>query len=433
MDFKDLSPEDQQAIIDRVKRSRTETPALLKEGRYADAFDLVYHAALIDPESMQLAMRIAHQVEGIHLLRPDQIVLLRQHAEEKRPLAQYLYGFWLWLNHKRVADIDRVIELMEAASKWGIGDASYVLSCIYQDGVAGRVDKELSDHYFELAGKQELNFKWFRERIRGHIYGLRGEPAEPQLTVNILRDIIGLPKDTDLRWQQEREKELQTEAAQQANPRIWELLYLCYDAMGLAWAGEIYAQMGAQQGDYSCWLDLIRCRCTDYKDEDGKILPEKQDEYMRLMREGAEAGSSEMMYRLASKLSEEWENENTTDEWRAELEPEIHRWLERAAELGSGEASSRLAYAYNNGFYGYEKDQEKTWNYYHRGAMQGDIFAYYALSVLSYVANDESVPEAEREFHLPEDVDPLTPDEWDTLARVIYEGAEEPWPGDEEE
>lgn len=77
MDFKDLSPEDQQAILDRVKRARTETTALLKEGRYADAFDIVYYAALIDPESLDLSLRIAHQVEGIHLLRPDQIELLR--------------------------------------------------------------------------------------------------------------------------------------------------------------------------------------------------------------------------------------------------------------------------------------------------------------------------------------------------------------------
>ena len=193
MDFKDLSPEDQQAIVERVTRARAETPALLKEGRYADAFDLVYFAALIDPESMQLAMRIAHQVEGIHLLRPDQIELLRQHAEEKRPLAQYLYGFWLWFNRKRTADIDEVVELLEAASKWGIGDASYVLSRIYDFGEAGSVDKELSNHYYELAGTQELNFKWFRERIRDHIYGRRGEREEPENTITILRNIIGLP------------------------------------------------------------------------------------------------------------------------------------------------------------------------------------------------------------------------------------------------
>ncbi len=432
MDFKDLSPEDQQAIVERVTRARAETPALLKEGRYADAFDLVYFAALIDPESMQLAMRIAHQVEGIHLLRPDQIELLRQHAEEKRPLAQYLYGFWLWFNRKRTADIDEVVELLEAASKWGIGDASYVLSRIYDFGEAGSVDKELSNHYYELAGTQELNFKWFRERIRDHIYGRRGEREEPENTITILRNIIGLPKDTDLRWQEEREKELQTEAAQQANPRIWELLFQCYDALGLAWAGEIYAQMGAQQGDYTCWLDIIRSRCTDHKDMEGIILPKKWDEYMRIMREGAEAGSSEMMYRLGHNLCIEYDDENTTDERRAELEPEIHYWLERASELGWGEASSKLAYAYNNGFYGYAEDQEKTWNYYHRGAMQGDKFSYYALSVLTYVANDESVPEEEREFHLPADADPLTSDDWEVLGRNLYEAEEEPWPGDEE-
>ncbi len=154
MDFKDLSPEDQQAILDRVKRARTETTALLKEGRYADAFDIVYYAALIDPESLDLSLRIAHQVEGIHLLRPDQIELLRQHASEKRPLAQYLYGFWLWFNRERVTQIDDVIELMEAASKWGIGDASYVLYRIYESGCTGAIDKPLSDYYYELAGKQ---------------------------------------------------------------------------------------------------------------------------------------------------------------------------------------------------------------------------------------------------------------------------------------
>ena len=214
MDFKDLSPEDQQAIIDRVKRARLETPALLKEGRYADAFDLVYYAALTDPESLRLAVDIAQQVEGIHLLRPDQIEILRQHADKQLPLAQYLYAFWLWFNRKNAADISRVIELMEKASKWGIGDASFCLSRIYALGEAFEVNQEKSDYYYKLAGKQEMNFKWFCRKIRDHIYGRNGEQEDPQITITILRDIIGLPKDTDLRWQEERVKESQTEAGQ---------------------------------------------------------------------------------------------------------------------------------------------------------------------------------------------------------------------------
>lgn len=432
MDFKDLSPEDQQAIIDRVQRARTETPALLREGRYAEAFDLVYFAALIDPESLKLALRIAHQVEGIHLLRPDQIQLLRQHANEKRPLAQYLYAFWLWFNRQRFEEMDRVIELFEAASDWGIGDASYCLSYIYESGEACEIDQEKSDHYYDLAGRQELNFKWFRERIRDHIFGRRGEREDPQTTITILRKYIGLPEDTDLRWQTEREKELQTEAAQRAHPRIWQLLYLCYDALGIAWAGEIYAQMGTQQGDYGAWLDLIRCRCTDYKDPDGNILPDKQDECLRLLRQGAEAGSSEMMCRLAFKLGEEWEDEDTTEERRAELEPEIRRLLERASDLGSGDASSRLAYAHSNELYGYAFDSTQIWNYYHRAAMQGDHFAYYALYSLASIAESDSQPEDEPEFHLPADADPLTASQWEALGRLIYKAAEETWPDDAE-
>ena len=432
MDFKDLSPEDQQAIIERVQRARTETPALLKEGRYANAFDLVYYAALIDPESMQLAVRIAQQTEGIHLLRPDQIEILRQHAEEKRPLAQYLYGFWLWYNRKLATDIDRVVELFEAASKWGIGDASYCLFRIYAAGDSGLGDKSLCDHYYKLAGKQEMNFKWFMSKIRDHIYGRNGEQEDPQTTITILRDIIGLPKDTDLRWQEDREKELETEAAQKAHPRIWRLLYECYDALGIAWAGEIYAQMGIKQGDYSAYIDLVRCRCTDYRDEECKLLDNKQDEYERILREGAEAGSSEMMYLLGLKLYNEWGNEDTTDEHRAELEPEIHRWLERASQLGNGDASVQLGMAYLNGDYGYEQDQTETWNHFHLAAMQGLTSAYYYLYLCASAAEDESVPEAEREFHLPPDADPLTAEEWEALGRLVYEAADEAWPGDEE-
>ena len=433
MDFKDLSPEDQQAIIDRVNRARIETPALLKEGRYADAFDLIYYAALIDPESMQLAVRIAQQTEGIHLLRPDQIEILRQHADEQRPLAQYLYAFWLWFNRKNATDINRVIELMECASKWGIGDASFCLSRIYALGEAFEVDQEKSDYYYELAGKQEMNFKWFFRKIRDHIYGLNGEQEDPQTTITILRDIIGLPKDTDLRWQDEREKELQTEAAQKAYPRVWKLLYECYDALGIAWAGEIYAQMGVNQGDYGAYIDLVRCRCTDYRDEECVILDNKQDEYHRILREGAEAGSSEMMYRLGISLCTEYDKEDSTEERRAELKPEIHRWLERASQLGKGEASEQLGLAYFNGDYGYEQSQTEAWNHFHRAAMQGQISGYYYLYLCASAALDESVPEEEREFHLPPDADPLTVDEWEKLGRAVYEGADEAWPGDEDE
>lgn len=428
MDFKDLSPEDQQAIIERVKRARTETPTLLKEGRYADAFDLVYYTALIDPESTQLAVRIALQKEGIHLLRPDQIEVLRLHADENRPLAQYLYGYWLWNNRKNVKGIDRVIELMEKASKWGIGDASYCLSCIYNYGEAFEIDKEKSDYYYSLAGKQEMNFKWFISKIRDHIYGRRGEEEDPQTTITILRDIIGLPKDTDLRWQTERVKELETEAAKNAHPLIWNLLYECYDALGIAWAGEIYAQMGIDQGDYGAYLDLIRCRCTDYKDEEGKLLDNKLDEYRRILRIGAEAGSSEMMYRLGLNLSIEYDNEGTSEERRTELQPEIRRWYERASQLGNGEASEQLALAYFMGDYGFEQNQSEAWNHFHRAAIQGQTSAYYSLYLCAAAAHDESVPEEDREFHLPPDADPLTPDEWEALGRTMFEAAGEPWP-----
>ena len=433
MDFKDLSPEDQQAIMERVKRARTETPALLKEGRYADAFDLVYYAALIDPESMQLAVRLAHQTEGIHLLRPDQIEVLRQHAEENRPLAQYLYAFWLWFNRKSITEIDHVVELMEKASKWGIGDASFCLSRIYENGELCDIDKEMSSHYYQLAGKQEMNFKWFYSKIRDHIYGRRGETEDPQTTITILRDIIGLPKDTDLRWEVEREKELETEAAQQAQPRIWKLLYECYDALGIAWAGEIYAKMGIKQGDYNAYIDLIRCRCTDYKDEECKLLDNKMDEYVKILREGAEAGSSEMMYRLGLNLCIEWDNQDTTEERRAEIEPEIHRWLERASQLGNGDATEQLALAYFNGTYGYELSQAEAWHHFHRAAMQGQNSAYYSLYLCASAAENESVPEEEREFHLPPDADTLTAGQWEVMGRSMFEAAGETWPEDVED
>lgn len=432
MDFKDLSPEDRQAIIERVMRARTETPTLLKEGRYADAFDLVYYAALIDPESLQLAVRIAHQTEGVHLLRPDQIEVLRQHAEEDRPLAQYLYAYWLWFNRKRITEIDRVIELMEKASKWGIGDASFCLSRIYENGENCAIEKEKADHYYKLAGKQEMNFKWFISKIHDHIYGRKGEKEDPETTITILRNIIGLPKDTDLRWEVEREKELKTEAALKAHPRIWKLLYECYDALGIAWAGEIYAKMGIEQGDYTSYLDLVRCRCTDYKDEECKLLDDKMEEYKRILREGAEAGSSEMMYRLGLNLCIEWDNENTTEERRTEIEPEIHRWLERASQLGNGEANEQLALAYLNGDYGYELNQSEAWNHFHRAAMQGQNSAYFSLYLCAFAAQDEFVPEEEREFHLPPDADPLTAEEWEALGRLVYEAADETWPGDKE-
>lgn len=432
MDFKDLSPEDQKAIVDRVMRARNETPALLKEGRYADAFDLVYYAALIDPESMQLAVRIAQQTEGIHLLRPDQIEVLRQHAEENRPLAQYLYAYWLWFNRKRISEIDRVIELMEKASKWGIGDASFCLSRIYENGEHCEIEKDKSEHYYNLAGKQEMNFKWFYCKIRDHIYGRRGEKEDPETTITILRNIIGLPKDTDLRWEVEREKELTTEAALKAHPRIWKLLYECYDALGIAWAGEIYAKMGIEQGDYNAYIDLIRCRCTDFKDEECKLLDNKMDEYMRILREGAEAGSSEMMSRLGYKLGTEWSSEGTSPERKAELEPEIHHWLDRASQLGDGDASEQLGMAYLNGNFGYEQCREEAWNHFHRAAMQGQNTAYYSLYLCASAAEDESVPEEEREFHLPPDADPLTAEQWETMGRSVYEAAGETWPEDEE-
>ena len=92
-----------------------------------------------------------------------------------------------------------------------------------------------------------------------------------------------------------------------------------------------------------------------------------------------------------------------------------------------------IAYGYSNGFYGYNRDEIKIWHYYHRGAIQDNSFCYYALYVLCLIAQNEDVPEEEREFHLPADAEPMTADQWEMLGRAIYQGAEETWPDDEAE
>lgn len=430
MDFKDLSPEDQQAILQRVERARKEGPQLIREGRYADAFDLVYYAGLLDKQSMDIALRICHQVEGVCLLRPDQLDVLRQHAEEKKPLAQYLYGFWLWSNRPRQKDITKVVELLEAASDFGIGDASYSLGQIYQFGELGKVDVR-RQHYYEILANKQNSFKAFYESVRDHIYGRNGEEERPDITIGILRDLIGLPDDTDLRWQEEREKELQIEAAQNAHPRLWTLLFEAYDAMHLRWAGELYAQMGIRQGDLDHgYLNLIIARCTDPKDEEGNIQPEKWDEYMRIVREGAEAGSRDMMNRLGVNLAIEYDDEETSEERREELAPQIQKWLERASELGCADASEKLALAYLNGEYGYEQDCDQLWNYMHRAAMQGKPSAYYSIFLLAREAQDETVPVEDREFLLKPDMDDLPAEEWESIGRVVHEAAGETWPED---
>lgn len=428
MDFNDLSPEDQQAIIERIKRARTEASQLMIEGRYADAFDLVYYTALIDPESFKIAMRFAYQVENIHRLRPDQLEVLRQHAEEGRPLAQYLYGYWLWFNRKRMEDTYTVIELFEAASKFGIGDASNCLSYMYGSGEAGHIDEQLEHHYSELASSQQLNFKNIRYTIRNHIYGRNGEPEEPQLTITILRDIIGLPKDTDLRWQTEREEELKTEAAENANPFLWTFLYECYNALGLRWAGEIYTVKGIEKGDYSCYNDLIWCRCVDSKDDEGNLLPEKMDEYNDIVRRGAEAGSCEMMLLYARILQSEYNDEETTEKRRQELAPQIRKWLERSSELGHAEAPEVIAFAIVNSEYGYEKDPDEIWRYFHLAAMRGRHQSYCCLSIIA--AEMDGVDSEESEFTRKPWMDDLPSEEWERIGRLIAEKSNETWMGD---
>nr|MCR5820013.1 hypothetical protein [Bacteroidaceae bacterium] len=174
-----------------------------------------------------------------------------------------------------------------------------------------------------------------------------------------------------------------------------------------------------------------RCRCTDYKDPDGHLLDSKRDEYLRLLHEGAEAGSSEMMQRLGYQLTLEYNEEDTTDERRAELETEIHKWWERASQLGSGDATQDIAFAYFNGQYGYERNNLEAWKHYNKSAMQGNNDAYYYLATLAYLAWDESIADEEREFRLPPDASPLTASEWDTLGHIIYEANDMTWPDDE--
>ncbi len=431
MNFEDLSPQDQQVILQRIELGRKEAPKMMKEGRYAEAFDVIYYNALLDPESLRYALRIAQQVEGVHLLRPDQIEVLRQHAEKKRPLAQYLYAFWLLYNRKNLEEMDTVVEMLEAASQWGIGDASYVLSWIYKYGEDAVVDEELQRHYEELASSQHSEKKFFKS-IKDHIFGSDGEREEPNVTITVLRNIIGLPKNTDLRWQTEREAELETEAAQNAHPKLWHLLYLCYDALNIRWAGEIYAQMAIKQGDLDDgYDDLIWCRCVDAKDQEGHFLPDKHDELLRILREGAEANSSSMMFHYAMFLIEELEKEDTTQERCEELEPQIRQWLDRASSLGDGDATRQIAYAHLNGFYGYELDYDQAWYKSYRAAMQGNLFSYYMLFELAATAQNEDVPEEKREFLLKPDMDNRPASHWDYIGRLMYKANGKVWPADE--
>lgn len=396
----------------RVQGALAYGPKLYASHRIADFFDVVYEPTLYDNRLQPLMLRIAYDPTDINLLRPDQVELLQQHvASSKQPLPQYLYAYWLYYNRKRWSDISKVGEMMRWAAECGIGDAAWFLHKLWLSGEAGVYDEETAEDYLRHAEKYNSNMA-FVNSVEKQI------EKDPKEAISYLK---GLVNDHE-------SQPLEEGQYNSYNPYIWYLLYKAYFALERFSKAEEYARRTVDGGLVNKGYDGL-LDATQMGNEDctwGMLLP--------ILNEGNNNQSSNCLMQSSLYMAEQYDDESTTEEEREGLAPRIREMLEDAATLGNSDACCTVGSYILSERYGYERDMEQAWHWFHRGAMCGDADCIHMLYYLSSKAEDPELDHEDMAFYYSEDMEDRMPaSDWERLARKVHESRGLEWPGNYED
>lgn len=379
-----------------IQKAFEEGPDLLRDRKIAEFFDTVYMPSIWDNRLQPLMQRLALGTSAINMLRYDQVELLLNHCmSSKQPLPQFLYAYWLIYNRERWTETPHISRFMRWAADCGIGDAAWTMRNLLRSGEAGVQDMEKAD-FFEHMAEEKHSLKAYVWNMNNRIYGHNGVEADPAGVFDEVKERIQEVEDPVFLF-------LMSEALMECGEKE---------------TAEECARMAIDNGLVEQGFYCLRQLC--FIDDEGNSLEEPDhDHLMAVLEEGTAKEDPASMYLLALHLDDD------------ERTPQL---LQRAGELGDGDACEQLALAIFNGKYNLDSSElDKAWYWFHRGAMCGNVNSFYYLYYMAAYAEDPNTDKQYVQFYFTDELkDRMPADDWKRLAMTVFEANGEEWLGDYE-
>ena len=312
----------------------------LESKHFEDAFDGLFKLALTNPE----AYDYFHILPGIDTrlfhMTEEQLELVQKKAK-KYAVAQYVLGRYHQVVKPDEDSLDKATELLKSAAEAGISDAQWALATMYLYGYDGPVDYA---HYQELLSQASKNGSAMalRQRLLDLTNGEHGLEAEPKKVISIITDYL---------------------ESDENNPSKYPYLY--------AVMGDAYRKVGNKEGANECYEKADEHGY--FESEADKFLnhiegPDKdfyRVNFSMLLDFGCDANNPGCFLQRGLERAYHYTQK---DEESAGIAPEqIKEDLEKAFELGNGEAAYYLGQYYYTGDCGFEQDNEEALDWFYKG------------------------------------------------------------------
>ena len=321
---------------------KNEIEDLLKNYKFAEAFRLARTNVMTDKYSQDVILEILRVRNNVALLYDD-IDSIREDAENGNPYMQLAYGRLHELLMHEPDSIEIYSQSCVSAHEAGIADARAYLAIAYRDGDFGGVDL---DKYHS-----ELDFA-----------RLEGSRKAEQL---ILRDLISGYNDTkaDPKTSHSRISNIIANSGERVEPVYYDLLADAEYKLGNKEEAIKLYEKAFREGYMPSLFFWAYYSCCGSEGEIADVS--KFEEMMNL---GRDILCSDSFLTYPMLLDEETFN-SCSDGDKANLQKALEADLTLADLMGDPLAAYYLGLYYEDGMFGFERNQQKARKWYERGVL----------------------------------------------------------------
>ena len=337
---------------------------LIRQFKHYDAFWAVAENVEEDAECQRIFQLILGITDFVCELEGD-LEQIKQQADQGNPYMAYAYARYMDIISPDSNSIDNAYDYYTRAQEGGVPDAYARLAAMFRDGDLGEVDlrkyEELLNEGIEHESSAAAYFM-----LLDMVYGNNNAIADPKRAYEMAENFT---KTGDFHY-----------------GRFYIIMGKADEELGrYANASnnfELATQYGFAEGYY--WQALSECMDP----RTGEIVDE--DRFGELTELGEENGSSSASIAYLLIVSEE-EYQSFSQENQKQVHEAVEYVLNTAIEKGNGMAAYFLGLNYEGGYCGYEKDAEKAFSCYTKGAILHDNNASRAAARM--ILEDHTAPE----------------------------------------
>ena len=345
----------EEEIREEVKKRIEEGLVWLKQNEMANAFDILFPAAIVDDTGRMLFMRLVLPYYPLFQLNQRQLHDLKELADKEYGFAQLAMGRYHLIARPENDSLKHAQEYFLAADKSGMPDAEAFLGMMYRDGLLGLVDE---NKYLSMRDEayKKGSFKAFELIAKDLINGYYGE-AKPQ---EVLESLLETVTDEQGEW---------IEDPLQVEPAIYDMIGIAYEKLGDKEQAEKAYLQAAEMGYIEGFEHFIMMK---YVNPDGGITD--PEAYALHLEIGCDFNSP-LCYCFRGSMSEE-----QFDQIAVDLRPRVTSWMQqdllKAYQMGDNIAPYQMGCNFYFGNFGFDEDDELAWKWFNRGALVSSAYSY---------------------------------------------------------